>query len=511
MSEEVRCAIYTRLSKEDEDRQGDASESIRNQKALLTAYAADRGWTVFQVYCDEDYSGADRLRPAFNRMLRDAEEGRFRVVLCKSQSRFTRDMELVEKYIHGLFPLWGIRFVAVADNADTQVRGNKKARQINGLVNEWYLEDLSENIRTVLDMKRRQGQYIGGAPIYGYRKDPADRHRLVVDPEAAGVVRQIFRWSLEGRGKQEIARLLNAEGIPNPTRYKLERGWPGVPPGADGQGLWNKTTVWRILRNEMYTGVMVQGRRKKVSYKSKALVDLPREQWFRVEGTHEAIVDAALFQAVQQGLALRARGGGGGTPHPLAGLARCMDCGSAMSRTANARQGPSYLRCRRYADGGGCTRHAVRLDALTELVAEQVRRYVGLCCPPGTLALPAAAVPEEDARERERKALAARLARNRQALKALYLDKVEGLLSREQFCALNQSFLAEQAELEERLARLEAAPCPEGGGDMAGRMEELLRLEQLPRALAALLIEAVEIGERNPETGEQAVRITWKF
>ena len=127
------------------------------------------------------------------------------------------------------------------------------------------------------------------------------------------------------------------------------------------------------------------------------------------------------------------------------------------------------------------------------------------------MALPAAAAPEEDARERERKALAARLARNRQALKALYLDKVEGLLSREKFCALNQSFLAEQAELEERLARLEAAPCPEGCGDMAGRIEELLRLEQLPRALAALLIEAVEIGERNPETGEQAVRITWKF
>ena len=511
MSEVIRCAIYTRLSKEDEDRQGDASESIRNQKALLTAYAADRGWTVFQVYCDEDYSGADRLRPAFNQMLRDAEDGRFQVLLCKSQSRFTRDMELVEKYIHGLFPLWGIRFVAVADNADTQVRGNKKARQINGLVNEWYLEDLSENIRTVLDMKRRQGQYIGGAPIYGYRKDPADRHHLIVDPEAAGVVKQIFRWSLEGRGKQEIARLLNAAGIPNPTRYKLEQGWPGVAPGSDGQGLWNKTTVWRILRNEMYTGVMVQGRRKKVSYKSKALIDLPREQWFRVEGTHEPIVDRALFLAVQQGLALRARGGGTGAPHPLVGLVKCMDCGSAMSRTANAGQGPSYLRCGRYAGGGGCTRHSIRLDTLTALVTEQVRHYVGLCCPPGTLPLPAAANPDSEAMERERKALSARLAKNRQAVRALYLDKVEGLVSREQFLELNQSFLAEQAKLEERLARLDAPPCPEKSADIAGRMEALLKLEQLPRALAALLIERVEIGERNPETGEQAVQITWKF
>ncbi len=509
MSEGIRCAIYTRLSKEDEDRQRDVSESIRNQRSLLTAYAADRGWAVFQVYCDEDYSGADRLRPAFNQMLRDAREGRFQVILCKSQSRFTRDMELVEKYIHGLFPLWGIRFVAVADNADTQVRGNKKARQINGLVNEWYLEDLSENIRTVLDMKRRQGQYIGGAPIYGYQKDPTDRHHLIVDPEAAGVVKQIFRWSLEGRGKQEIARLLNARGIPNPTRYKLERGWPGVAPGSDGQGLWNKTTVWRILRNEMYTGVMVQGRRKKASYKSKALIDLPREQWFRVEGTHEAIVDAALFQAVQQGLALRARGGGTGVPHPLAGLVKCMDCGSAMSRTANAGQGPSYLRCGRYAGGGGCTRHSIRLDALTALVTDQVRHYVGLCCPPGTLPLPVN--PEVDAAEQEWKALSARLAKNRQAIKALYLDKVEGLLSREQFSQLNQSFLAEQARLEERLTRLETVSYPEHAADRSMCAQELLKLEQLPRPLAALLIERVEIGERNPETGEQAVQITWKF
>ena len=411
----------------------------------------------------------------------------------------------VEYVVHLLYDrLLGVRFWDY-----TQVRGNKKARQINGLVNEWYLEDLSENIRTVLDMKRRQGQYIGGAPIYGYRKDPADRHHLIVDPEAAGVVKQIFRWSLEGKGKQEIARLLNARGIPNPTRYKLEQGWPSVPPGSDGQGLWNKTTVWRILRNEMYTGVMVQGRRKKVSYKSKALIDLPREQWFRVEGTHEAIVDPALFQAVQQGLALRARGGNTGAPHPLAGLVKCMDCGSAMSRTTNAGHGPSYLRCRRYADGGGCTRHSIRLDALTELVTEQVRHYVGLCCPPGTLPLPVN--PEGDAADQERKNLSAKLAKNRQAVKALYLDKVDGLLSREQFLELNQSFLAEQARLEERLSRLKVASRPEHAADRSLRAQELLKLEQLPRALAALLIERVEIGERNPETGEQAVQITWKF
>ena len=163
----------------------------------------ERGWDIYHIYCDEDYSGADRLRPDFNRMIQAAKEKQFQIILCKSQSRFTRDMELVEKYIHGLFPIWGIRFIAIADNADTEVKGNKKARQINGLVNEWYLEDLSENIRMVFDMKRRQGRYIGGFPVYGYQKDPKDHNHLIIEPEAAQVVRQIFRWSLEGHGKQE--------------------------------------------------------------------------------------------------------------------------------------------------------------------------------------------------------------------------------------------------------------------------------------------------------------------
>ena len=138
----MTCAVYCRLSREDEGRGAAESESIQNQKALLIAYAEKQGWALCRIYSDEDYSGADRARPAFNELLRDAQAGKFQVVLCKNQSRFTRDMELVEKYLHGLFPLWGVRFVAVVDNADTAARGNKKARQINGLVNEWYLEDL---------------------------------------------------------------------------------------------------------------------------------------------------------------------------------------------------------------------------------------------------------------------------------------------------------------------------------------------------------------------------------
>ena len=291
MQDTVLCAIYCRLSKEDANRRGPESESIRNQKNLLRRYALERRWEIFGFYCDEDRSGADAGRPEFQRLLRDAADGRFGVVLCKSQSRFTRDLELVERYIHGLFPRWGVRFIAVADNADTEIRGNKKARQINGLVNEWYMEDLSENVRMVLAHKRRSGQYLGSIPLYGYRKDPADRHRLIVDETAAQTVRQIYDWFLTGFGTQRIAAMLNAAGIVNPTVYKN--------PEAKCSRLWNKGTVYRILRNEMYAGTLVQGRRTRESYKSRRTVAVPEESWVRIEGAHEAIIPPSVFSAVQ--------------------------------------------------------------------------------------------------------------------------------------------------------------------------------------------------------------------
>ena len=294
-----RCAIYCRLSKEDAVKPAPESESILNQKRLLREYALAQAWTVVGLYCDEDYSGADAERPDFCRMLRDAEHGRFDILLCKTQSRFTRDLELAERYLHGLFPLWGVRFVAVADNVDTALRGNKKARQINALINEWYLEDLSENIRLVLESKRRQGQYIGSIPLYGYKKDPYDRHRLIVDEPAAAVVRRIYAGYLSGLGTQRITQLLNEAGIPNPSVYKNRT--------TAGSGLWSKGTVSRILRNEMYAGTLIQGRRKKLSYKSKRSVKVPPEEWVRIEGAHAPIISPADYMRAQTLLAARRR------------------------------------------------------------------------------------------------------------------------------------------------------------------------------------------------------------
>ena len=454
-------------------------------------------------------------------MLEAAKAGKFQILLCKSQSRFTRDMELVEKYIHGLFPIWGIRFIAVADNADTEVRGNKKARQINGLVNEWYLEDLSENIRMVFDMKRRQGQYIGGFPIYGYKKHPTDKNKLVIDRSAAEVVRQIFRWSLEGHGKQEIAHMLNDLGILNPTLYKMAHGWTYRNSAKPDFTLWNKNTVWRILRNEMYTGVMIQGKTKRVSYKSKATVAVPEEQWYRVEGTHEAIIDRETFEAVQRGLDLRSKTDGTGERHVLAGLVKCMDCGSGMNRSTNIRPSGnrvSYLRCKLYASSGRekrCTRHGIRLDALIDLVSQRIRCYVQNYFDPNALEIQPQRDTRREALEQEKAHLTAQLEKRSSALKNLYLDKISGVITESQFTELNQSFLEEKSHMERRLAGIDRELGEQVKSKdkeaLLARAKELLKLETVPRELVTLLVEKVEVGEKDPETGKQEVRITWKF
>ncbi|MCI9626076.1 MAG: recombinase family protein [Clostridia bacterium] len=353
----MRCAIYCRLSKEDEEKQLE-SESIQNQKALLLRYAAQQNWDVAAIYIDSDYSGTDRDRPAFCTMLREARAHSFDIVLCKTQSRFTRDMELVEKYIHYLFPLWGIRFVTAVDHVDTALRGNKKARQINGLINEWYLEDLSENIRAVFGHKRRTGQYIGALAAYGYRKDASDHHRLCVDPPAAAVVQDIYRWYLEGMGKQKIADKLNRHKIPSPAAYR-----EGTKKSA-----WTKTAVGRILKNEIYTGVMVQGKRRKVSYKSKQMRQVPPEEWVRVEGTHEAIVSQQEFRRVQALLRCKTDAQQPAQRILLEGKLFCGVCGETLNQV-RAKSG-TYLRCK------NCKGVSITWERLRKLLLEKMQPWL---------------------------------------------------------------------------------------------------------------------------------------
>lgn len=296
------AAIYCRLSKEDSGREdGTNSESIVNQRKLLTDYAQKNDFEIYDYYIDEDRSGLDRERPEFLRLIEDAKLGRFSVVLCKTQSRFTRDMELVEKYIHGLFPLWGIRFISVVETYDTAVKGNKKARQISGLVNEWYCEDLSENIKAVLHRKMQDGEFIGSFACYGYKKAADNRHELEIEKETAPVVRDIFDLYLEGHGITQIADILRLRHVLTPTAWKQSRGLLYSNPSAkEGCFNWSTSTIKKILSNETYIGTLIQGREQKISYKDKKLRAVPRKDWVCIPNHHEAIVSREVFEQVQQ-------------------------------------------------------------------------------------------------------------------------------------------------------------------------------------------------------------------
>lgn len=485
----MRAALYCRLSREDEGLEGAAeSESIQNQRAMLLAWAERLGYGVQGIYCDEDYSGADRDRPAFNRMIAAARAGQIDVILAKSQSRFTRDMELVEKYLHGLFPLWGVRFLALVDHVDTADPTGKKSRQIYGLMNEWYLEDLSANVRAVLTYKRRQGCSIASFAPYGYRKDPARKGHLLPEETTAPVVGRIFALALSGLGCSAIARRLNAEGIPAPAAARaLAQGKAPVTGG------WTKATVHRMLTNRTYAGDLVQGRVERVSWRAKQTRRLPESAWIVAPASQPPLVRRDIFDRVQALLGKRARSGKQGAPHPLAGLVFCAVCGHLMEQTRSGYQPKSgaaptrYFRCRTARqDPAACPGQPyLPLADLETLVAGRIRALfeAAASLPPA----PAKPPPPEPA-------VAGRL---QQALARLYQDRCGGLLSEADFAALRTELLA-------RLRLAETPALPSGAPE-----PEKLQPPPLGRELTAALIEKILVHPPN-EAGSRRVEIFWR-
>ena len=274
----MRVAIYCRLSEEDRNKacESDDSLSIQNQKAMLLKHAQEQGWDVVGIYSDDDYTGADIKRPAFQRMLDDASKKLFDIILCKSMSRFVRDSEVSERYLHRIFPRLGIRFVSLTDNVDTAVKANKKSRQIMGLVNEWYLEDMSASIRSVLDHRREQGFHIGSFALYGYEKDPNEKGKIRINEEQAKVVRMIFDLAESGVGSIKIARYLYDHQIESPGyALYLSRGYfrelyEGAPETKKYE--WNVCRIKKMLRNEIYIGNAVHYRERNISFKERPTV-----------------------------------------------------------------------------------------------------------------------------------------------------------------------------------------------------------------------------------------------
>ena len=524
-----KVAIYCRLSDEDRNKSNsfNDSESIQNQKNLLTKYAINNDWDIFKIYSDDDWSGLDSERPEWNLMIKDAETKKFNIILCKSQARFTRDMEAVEKYLHHKFIEWSIRFIGIVDNSDTQNKGNKKQRQIMGLTNEWYCEDISDNIRAVFDAKRNEGKFIGSFATYGYMKDPKNKNKLLVDNEAAQVVQMIFDWYINGYGTQHIAFMLNEKGILNPTKYKQEAGLNFKNSfESNDLGLWNKTTVKRILKNEIYIGNMVQGIRRKVSYKSKKIIATPKNEWIKVENTHNPIIEKRLFDEVQRRIIQRQRSTGEGQAHIFATKVRCADCGNTMSKLTTFRGNKklySYLRCKVYATTGNkslCTSHSIRLDNVIDVVSIKLKEYINMFLDESSVFSRLQAEEEINKQQQNFKRqllnIEKQMNQNSLVLKNLYLDKVNGIITNEQFIELNKNFSDEKIALNLRKEELENSilHLKEKAKDINNWVEIVKQYKdfnELTHSMVSEFIDYIEIGEKDKETREQKIKIHWLF
>lgn len=516
-----RVSIYCRLSEEDRNKQfeTDDSNSIQNQKAMLLQYSMKQGWEVFNIYSDDDYTGSDRNRPEFQRLIKDAEQRKFDIVLCKTQSRFTRELELVEKYIHGLFPIWGIRFVSIVDNADTANKGNKKSRQINGLVNEWYLEDMSENIRSVLTNRRQNGFHIGAFALYGYQKDPEQKGHLIIDEEAAAVVREVFTLFSQGYGKTAIARMLNDRGIPNPTEYKRLHGLRYQQPKQKNSTLWKYFAISKMLTNEIYIGNMVQGKYGSVSYKTKQNKPRPKEQWYRVEGTHEPIIDRELWDRVQAMITQRAKPFQTGTIGLFARKVRCANCGYTMRSYKNRER--RYLQCsNRHVAKDACIGAFISVDKLEKMVIAELNRlsaeYLNKDELERNIQFSENLQAQKTRLENNLASYEKRIAQYAKGIRELYMDKVQGVISEDDYVEMSTGFTDEKARLEQALAdskwQLEALEEQIAAGDNRRELiERYTSLDHLTREMVEVLIDYIVVGKRIPGTKDVPIEIHWNF
>lgn len=519
--ENMKVAIYCRLSEEDKNKQveTDDSTSIQNQKSMLIQHATEKQWEIYSIYSDDDYAGADRNRPEFNRLLADAERRKFDIVLCKTQSRFTREMEIVEKYIHGLFPIWNIRFVSVVDNADTEVKGNKKARQINGLINEWYLEDMSENIKSVLTNRRMLGYHIGSFPLYGYLKDTEKKGHLIVDEEAAAVVREVFTLYSQGYGKTAIARMLNMRGIPNPTQYKWQKGIMYKKPNHKIGTLWKYYSIADMLQNEMYIGNMVQGKYGSVSYKSKINKPIQKGNWIVVKGTHEPIISQELWDNVQSKINANYKPFSNGKIGLFAKKVRCMECGYIL-RSSKA-HGKHYLKCTtRHIVEGTCKGSFISVKKLSDYVLEEINKMISEYLDKSEFEQKAIFENEMNARreklKKEIQASQKKIGEYTNGIKNLYLDKVKGIITENDFIEFSKEFYQDKEKMENNVTKMQSefdALEKKGNAvnEMRALVEQYVNVTELNREMVESLIECIRVGKRDPKSKKIPIEIKWNI
>lgn len=527
-----KVILYVRLSEEDKDKKTpeELSESIKNQLSMLIKYAKKNHWVIIGIFCDEDYSGVDNDRPEYNKCLRFCEVGKTDIVLCKMQSRFTRDMEHVEKYIHGLFPQWGIRFVGMVDNADTVVKGNKKSRQINGLINEWYLEDLSDNIRDTIRDKHISGQFTGPFAPYGYIKDPEDKNHLIIDPVASAVVKKIFQlYTEENYGMNLIIGYLKENNIPCPYEYKLSQGLNvKYSRKITKDNVWSNCTIRRILGDVAYIGHLAQSRTTTPSYKNKKIISLPKDQWIVCENTHEPIIDMKTWEKAQEIKNNKARACvKHGIKNKYSGKIECDCChGNFKKTTGKARNGDrlDYFRCtescKKYRDCDNTK--VVRVDALDKLLCEKINeritKYKDISVAEKVNINDL--IDREDNQieilKKERKEIEKKLGQKTDIYQNIYEDLKMGIIDLDEYKMLKEKYNIEKDSLQSRLNILdkelnEYDSAEDNFIEVGELYKKYPNVTEITLDVLNAFVDKIYVGEYNKETNIRDIKIKWKY
>lgn len=375
--QEVRAAIYCRLSKDD-DLSG-PSASIQNQRELLCRYCEEQGWRVAGIFQDDGFTGLNMDRPDFQKMLAAVERGMFDVILTKDLSRLGRNYLQTGQLIEEFFPKNKVRYIALNDAIDTNIEND--ITPFRNILNEMYSRDVSKKVHSSYLTKAKSGKFTGCLAPFGYKKDPMDKNRLVIDEDTAWIVRKIYDYARNGSGPNHIRRRLEDEEIPCPAWWNRQKGLRNHITKFEredperGRFMWDFTTIKEILSNPVYIGAIAS---QKVNYRFKIgwMGDKKREDWIIVEGMHEAIIDRDTYDIVQEKVKSRKRADAWGNFSLFAGLVKCGQCGSTMNiRRANQKGNDRIYTCSRYNKYGKahCTQHRIKYDTLYGIVLEQIR------------------------------------------------------------------------------------------------------------------------------------------
>ena len=522
-SQEKITAIYCRLSRDD-DLAGD-SNSIIHQKDMLTRYARERDFPNVSVYSDDGWSGTNFERPDWKRLISDIEAGKVGIVLVKDLSRVGRDYLRVGFYTEVTFPQNGVRFIAVNNGVDSANQSENDFAPFLNIMNEWYARDISKKRRISNKIKGNAGEPMGQPP-YGYIKDPNDPKHWIVDDEAAQVVRRVYSMTLEGFGTEQIATQLEKDGVLTPRVYWLTKGIKRPGKGKQQPPTkWNSSTITKILSLQEYCGDILNFKTYSKSYKNKKRIDNDRENWVVFQDVHEAIIERAVYEQVQQKRGkIRKRRTNNGEHNMFSGLLVCADCGSNLHFHFN--QGNpeiKYFNCSNYkGNRGTCTStHYVRVDFLEEVVLGEIRRLTKFASLYEDEFVKAVIGHSQQAEQTDRKLkekeLRTLLARDEELdglFERIYEDNVSGKLSDDRFAKMSRRYEDEQKELSEKIKKLRSEIEKQSSRSMTtdmfiGLVRKYTRARKLTPRMLNELVEKIEVfnAEKIDGVWEQRLRI----